>query len=66
MHAYLKISGALFGLIGGSAITLAMAFGAPAVDIKTHWLYLAAIAQAITMVGIILVSLLTSPPEEAQ
>jgi SSS family solute:Na+ symporter len=58
--------GALFGLIGGSAITLALAFGAPAADIKLHWLYVAAIAQVITMVGIVVVSLLTSPPEEAQ
>jgi solute:Na+ symporter, SSS family len=58
--------GALFGLIGGSVITLGMAFGAPAVGIKLHWLYVAAIAQAITMLGIIVVSLLTSPPEEAQ
>jgi len=58
--------GALFGLIGGSAITLAMAFGAPASGIKLHWLYVAAIAQAITMVGIVVVSLLTSPPPESQ
>lgn len=58
--------GALFGLIGGSAITLAMAFGAPACGVTLHWLYLAAIAQAITMVGIVVVSLLTPPPSEAQ
>jgi SSS family solute:Na+ symporter len=58
--------GALFGLIGGSAITLAMAFGAPLVGVKLHWLYLAAIAQAITMVGIVVVSLLTPPPAEAE
>lgn len=56
--------GALFGLVGGSAITLVMAFGSPAAGIKLHWLYVAAIAQAITMVGIVLVSLLTPPPEE--
>ena len=50
--------GALFGLIGGSAITLALALGAPAIGIHLHWLYLAAIAQAITMAGIVAVSLL--------
>ena len=58
--------GAVFGLIGGSAITLAMAFGAPALGVKLHWLYLAGIAQAITMAGIVVVSLLTPAPEEAQ
>ena len=58
--------GALFGLIGGTAITLALAFGAPALGVTLHWLYLAAIAQAITMVGIVVVSLLTPPPAETQ
>ena len=57
--------GALFGLIGGSAITLAIALGAPAIGLKLHWLYLAAIAQAITMVGIVIVSLLTPAPAES-
>jgi SSS family solute:Na+ symporter len=57
--------GAIFGLIGGSAITLTIALGAPAAGVPLHWLYLAAIAQAITMVGIIVVSLLTSPPPES-
>jgi SSS family solute:Na+ symporter len=56
--------GALFGLIGGAAITLTMALGAPAVGIKLHWLYLGAIAQAITMIGIVVVSLLTPAPAE--
>lgn len=59
-------AGALFGLIGGSVITLAVALGAPKAGFMLHWLYLAAIAQAITMVGIIVVSLLTRPPEEGQ
>jgi solute:Na+ symporter, SSS family len=58
--------GAVFGLIGGSVITLTMAFGAPALGVKLHWLYLAGIAQAITMAGIVVVSLLTPAPEEAQ
>jgi SSS family solute:Na+ symporter len=58
--------GALFGLIGGSVLTLTMAFGAEAAGVNLHWLYLAAIAQAITMIGIVLVSLFTPPPEEQQ
>jgi SSS family solute:Na+ symporter len=58
--------GALFGLIGGSVITLAMAFGAPAVGVHLHWLYIAAIAQAITMAGVMIVSLLTPEPAESQ
>jgi len=58
--------GALFGLIGGSVITLVMAFGAPSVGVKLHWLYLAGIAQAITMFGIVFVSLVTPAPNEDQ
>ncbi|MBN1911287.1 MAG: hypothetical protein JW818_16195, partial [Pirellulales bacterium] len=58
--------GALFGLIGGSVITLVMALGAPAAGLYLHWLYLAAIAQAIIMSGVVVVSLLTSPPEKTQ
>jgi SSS family solute:Na+ symporter len=59
-------AGALFGLIGGSFITLLIAFGAPALGVKLHWLYLAAISQAITMAGIIIVSSLTLPPADGQ
>jgi SSS family solute:Na+ symporter len=58
--------GALFGLIGGTMITLVIALGAPMVGLHLHWLYLAAIAQAIIMYGIVLVSLFTSPPKETQ
>ncbi|MBN2021726.1 MAG: hypothetical protein JW809_02945 [Pirellulales bacterium] len=58
--------GALVGLIGGFAITLAVAIGFPAAGFKLHWLYLATIAQAITMSGIVLVSLCTPPPDERQ
>ena len=58
--------GALFGLIGGSAITLALALGLPAMGVNLHWLYVAGIAQAITMTGIVAVSLLTSPAEETR
>jgi len=58
--------GAVFGLIGGAAITLAIALGALMAGCQLHWLYLAAIAQAITMVGVVLVSLWTSPPAPRQ
>src|SRR5262249_531220 len=58
--------GALFGLIGGSVITLVMVFGAPMVGVKLHWLYVAAIAQGITMIGIVVVSALTPAPAEGQ
>ncbi|MDP3850667.1 MAG: sodium/solute symporter [Luteolibacter sp.] len=58
--------GALFGLIGGSVITLVLAIGAPALGVTLHWLYLGAIAQAITMLGMVIVSLYTPPPPEEQ
>ena len=58
--------GALFGLIGGSVITLALALGLPALGVNLHWLYVAAIAQAITMTGIVTVSLFPTPPDEAR
>lgn len=55
--------GALFGLIGGTVIQLGIVFIAPMVEeplgIKLHWLYLAAIAQVITMLGIAIVSVCT-------
>lgn len=57
--------GAMFGLIGGSVITVAIAVGAPHCGIHIHWLYLGSIAQAITMVGIVIVSLLTPVAAES-
>jgi SSS family solute:Na+ symporter len=42
---------ALFGIIGGAAIQ--------AIGWNLHWLYLGAIAQVLTMLGIIVVSLIT-------
>jgi len=47
-------------LIGGSAITLAMAFG-----VTLHWLYLADKVQTFMMAGIVVVSLLTPAPAES-
>jgi solute:Na+ symporter, SSS family len=54
-------AGALFGLIGGIAIQTGVALGAPALGYPLHWLYLAFIAQVLTMVGIAIVSLCTAP-----
>ena len=56
--------GAVFGLLGGLVIQCAVAFGAPIVGIKLHWLYAAFIAQVIIMAGVIAVSLATAPPDE--
>jgi len=59
-------AGGVFGLIGGIVIqglVVAIAFKA---GVTLHWLYLGAIAQAITMIGIAIVSLATPPPQPAQ
>jgi Na+/proline symporter len=53
--------GALFGIIGGLAIQITVALGAPALGYRLHWLYLAFIAQIMTMTGIVIVSLATVP-----
>jgi solute:Na+ symporter, SSS family len=51
--------GALFGLIGGTLIQAAVVLAAYLADANLHWLYLASIAQVITMLGIAVVSLCT-------
>ena len=53
--------GALFGIIGGLAIQMTVALGAPALGYRLHWLYLAFVAQISTMTGIVIVSLATAP-----
>lgn len=54
--------GGLFGVIGGiviqTVVGVAFFLAAP----KVNWLYAAAIAQAATMLGVVLVSLATPPP----
>jgi len=50
---------ALFGLIGGAVIQALVVLAAYLLELNLHWLYLASIAQVITMVGIMAVSLLT-------
>jgi SSS family solute:Na+ symporter len=76
---------AVFGLIGGFVITLAVAFGLPPLlnaiypdgptgwiagyvfvesgKICVHWLYLGFIAQVIIMASMVVVALLTAPPD---
>jgi len=59
---------ALFGIIGGSVIQWTIAVGAPELGIKLHWLYLGAIAQAVIMICIVVISLLSpdSPSSQAE
>lgn len=52
-------AGAMFGLVGGAAIQIAVILAANALGLNLHWLYLAFIAQVLTMIGIAIVSLLT-------
>jgi SSS family solute:Na+ symporter len=58
-------AGGLFAVLGGLVIQIAIALGLPAMGYPLHWLYLAAIAQAITMIGAAIVSLATPAPPRA-
>lgn len=57
--------GALFGIIGGLVIQLAVAFGLPAMGYVWNWSYYGAIAQVLVMSSIALVSLKFPAPPEA-
>jgi SSS family solute:Na+ symporter len=59
-------AGGLFGIIGGLVIQLATVAIAHAAGLTLNWLYLAFIAQVLTLAGIVVVSLLTAPPAESQ
>jgi len=52
--------------VGGLIIQFAVAIGLPLLGIHLHWLYYGFIAQAIIVVGMIVVSLVTNPPSEEQ
>lgn len=56
--------GALFGIVGGLFIQLLIATALPALGYKWNWSYYGAIAQALVMFGIALVSLRFPPPPE--
>ncbi|MGV8878084.1 MAG: SLC5 family protein [Sphingobacteriaceae bacterium] len=55
-------AGAIAGLIGGVVIQLLLAGSFLALHINLHWLYVGAIAQALTMLLIVVVSLFTEAP----
>jgi SSS family solute:Na+ symporter len=61
-------TGAIAGLGGGLLIQIVLGLVVWACGSKLHWLYVGAIAQALTMLLIIVVSLRTTPlaPEQVQ
>jgi SSS family solute:Na+ symporter len=59
-------AGAVFGIVGGLVIQLAVAIGTPFLGFRLHWLYTAFIAQVIIMAGVVAVSLATQPPRNEQ
>ncbi|MGN6618989.1 MAG: SLC5 family protein [Ilyomonas sp.] len=59
-------AGAVAGLIGGVFIQVALGLSLMAAGIKLHWLYVGAIAQALTMLLIAIVSVNSTPPAPEQ
>jgi SSS family solute:Na+ symporter len=59
-------TGAKFGMIGGIVIQAAVVSICYLLDIKLHWLYIAFIAEVLIVLGIVIVSLCTDPPDESQ
>jgi solute:Na+ symporter, SSS family len=53
---------ALFGLIGGFLIQIALGVGIPKAGIELHWLYVAFFAQMVILAGMVAVALATPPP----
>lgn len=58
--------GAVAGLVGGVIIQILLALLLYGLEIKLHWLYVGAIAQVLTMLLIIVVSLYSVPPTDEQ
>jgi SSS family solute:Na+ symporter len=58
-------AGGLFGVIGGIVIQAALALGAPYLGLNIHRFYLAFIAEVATIAGIVVISLVTAPPDPA-
>ncbi|MFO1497762.1 MAG: sodium/solute symporter [Verrucomicrobiota bacterium] len=54
--------GAIAGLAGGLAIQIALPLVLWASGVKLHWLYVGAIAQALTLLLVAIVSACTAPP----
>ncbi|RAJ93225.1 SSS family solute:Na+ symporter [Larkinella arboricola] len=59
-------AGAIAGMLGGLAIQIALAVLFWALDLTLNWLYVAAIAQVLTMALITFVSYFTTPPTSEQ
>lgn len=57
---------AIFGMVGGLVIQVMVALGLWHMGVSLHWAYVGAIAQALTLTGIVAVSFATAPPERAQ
>lgn len=55
---------ALTGMVGGLALQIAIAVGAPLLGFNLHWIYLAFVGQALTMAGVAVVTVLT--PDSAR
>jgi SSS family solute:Na+ symporter len=58
--------GALFGLTAGLTVPLLLVGGFSIFDIDLHWLYIGGIAEVLVMIGIVIVSLCTPPPDPEQ
>lgn len=58
--------GAIAGLAGGLAIQLALAGSLHLLEVQLHWLYVGFIAQVLTMMLIVIVSLATPAPKVEQ
>jgi SSS family solute:Na+ symporter len=54
--------GALVGILGGLLIQIVLAFAMPHFWPHVHFLYIAFVAQVLTMLAVIISSMLTSPP----
>ena len=59
-------SGAIAGLVGGLMIQIIVILVLFVLNIQLHWLYIGGIAQVLTMLLIVVVSLRTAPPSEDQ
>lgn len=59
-------AGAIAGLIGGLFIQITIVIFLVAYNLTLHWLYVGAIAQFLTMLLIVIISLRTTPPTPKQ
>ena len=57
---------ALFAVTIGTVISMLIGFGGPSVGLNLHWIYLGFFSQTIIIIGMVIISLLTSAPTEEQ